>query len=150
MVQFRQKYYTQWDETDQLKRMKDSDILAQQKRKANMASDAADTFKSTISGALPGAAIGAATGLAAGATTIGKGHIFQGLAKAGKTAKNLGLVGAGIGAGVGLLKSLKNQAQQKKEREFYNDRLDYAQRHALRREKNDWRDNNLNREGYTY
>ena len=32
MVKFKQKVYTQWDQTDRLKQMKDSDILSEKKR----------------------------------------------------------------------------------------------------------------------
>ena len=32
MIKFKQKIYTQWDQTDQLKQMKDADILAEKKK----------------------------------------------------------------------------------------------------------------------
>ena len=40
--------------------------------------------------------------------------------------------------------------KKRKDRTFYNDRLEYAQRQARRREKKDWKENMTQREGYTY
>ena len=33
IIRLKRRMYTQWDETDNLKRMKDSDILAEEKKK---------------------------------------------------------------------------------------------------------------------
>ena len=60
MIKFKQKIYTQWDQTDQLKQMKDSDILAEKKRSntsLNM-----DTLKKTALGAGVGALAGGVIG----------------------------------------------------------------------------------------
>ena len=132
MIKFKQKIYTQWDQTDQLKQMKDSDILAEKKRSntsLNM-----DTLKKTALGAGVGALAGGVIG------GIRKSGTFAGGARTGA-------IIAGLGTG---LVSAINNRQQKKENNFYNDRLKYAQRQALRREKKDWKNNMTNRDGYTY
>lgn len=131
MIKFKQKEYTKWDETDQLKQMKDSDILAEKKKKN----------PSRISGALKGGAGGAILGGTLGAISgMKSGNILSGLSK-----------GAGIGSGIGALGGAVFIGNKKRaENEFYNDRLEYAKRHARRREKKDWKQNMTQREGYTY
>ena len=167
MIRFRQKIYTVYDETDSLKRMKDSDILAQEKKSENFGSQA-------VGGALGGAALGVGAGVglaagkiglnaakaaekgtkwAAGTSAIGKSATNLANGGVGNALKKIGSKGAALGvlgAGIGLAHTLIKQAPKRKEINQYNDRLDYAQRHALRREKADWANNNLNREGYTY
>ena len=54
--------------------------------------------------------------------------------------------GALIGAGIAYSKGRK----QAEENEFYNKRLQYAQKQALRREKKDWKTNMTQRDGYSY
>lgn len=132
MIKFRQKQYTQWDQTDQLKQMKDADILAEKKR----------SNTSLNLGTLKDTAIGAGTGALVGG-------VLGGL-KSGKTFKGGAKKGALLaGAATGIASMISNR-KQKKENEFYNDRLEYAQRQALRREKKDWKNNMTNRDGYTY
>jgi uncharacterized membrane protein YebE (DUF533 family) len=132
MIKFRQKTYTQWDQTDQLKQMKDADILAEKKR----------SNTSLNLGTLKDTAIGAGTGALVGG-------VLGGLKK-GKTFKGGAMKGALLaGAATGIASMIGNR-KQKKENEFYNDRLEYAQRQALRREKKDWKNNMTNRDGYTY
>ena len=131
MIKFRQKQYTQWDETDQLKKMRDSDILAEQKRKN----------PSRISGGLKGGAIGGTLGaIAGGIAGIKKGNIVGGMKKGAMAGTAIGGVTGGMFIG----------NKQRSENNFYNNRLEYAQRQALRREKKDWKNNMTNREGYTY
>ena len=55
-IYLKRKLYTQWDETDNLKRMKDSDILAEQKKKGP---GYGSVISSSVGGALAGAAVGA-------------------------------------------------------------------------------------------
>ena len=132
MIKFKQKVYTQWDQTDQLKQMKDSDILAEKKRSNTSLN--VDTLKKTALGAGVGALAGGVLG------GLKKGGTFAGGA-------NKGAILAGLGTG--LVSAIQNR-QQKKENNFYNDRLEYAQKQALRREKKDWKNNMTNRDGYTY
>ncbi len=132
MIKFRQKVYTQWDQTDQLKQMKDSDILAE--KKISNTSLNMSTLKNTALGAGTGALVGGVLG------GIRKGGTMMGGAKKGALL---------AGAAAGIASAIGNR-QQKKENNFYNDRLEYAQRQALRREKKDWKNNMTNREGYTY
>ena len=62
------------------------------------------------------------------------------------TAAAAAIGGAVLGAGIGYLKNRK----EAKENRFYNQRLEYAQRQAIRREKKDWKTNMTQREGYSY
>lgn len=137
----RRKNFSRWDETDNLKRMKDSDILAEKKRKTSF-------LAPTLRSATTGAAILGATGSVLGAVA-GKGtgnwasRRLNGFAGGAKTGAILGAVGGGLYA----------QAQRKKEAEdnaFYNKRLAYAQKQAKRREKADWKTNMTQRDGYSY
>lgn len=131
MIKFREKQYTVYDQTDQLKQMKDSDIIAQ-KKKSNWGLRG-QNLHDTAMGVGIGAGIGSVIG------TFGKKGIWKG-------GKYGAILGGTIAGGI----SLAQTRQQKKDNNFYNDRLDFAKRHALRRERADWRNNNLNREGYTY
>ena len=130
------KIFTQWDDTDNLKRMKDADILAAQKRPtANYGAMA----NGAITGTLGGAAIGSVLG---GFSRTG-GGIGKGMSIGGKRGA---ILGASIGAGINYLKG----RQAAKENNFYNSRLDYAKRQASRRERKDWVNNMTNRDGYSY
>jgi len=132
----RRKLFTRYDDTDNLKRMKDSDILAEQHKKP------ATTGTQVATGALAGAGLVGAGGLVRGFIK-GKGNR---LATAGKLGKRGAIIGAAIGTGAMLYK----RGKEKQENEFYNRRLDYAQRQALRREKADWKANMTQRDGYSY
>lgn len=129
--EFCESLYTRYDETDQVKRMKDSDILAERKR-SNGGLWAKDAARAGV-----GAGLGAAAG--AGLALLKRKNVV-------KAAK----LGAAAGGVLGGAASMASTSKQKSDNNFYNDRLDYAQRHALRRERSDWKNNNLNREGYTY
>lgn len=132
MIKFKEKIYTQWDQTDQLKQMKDSDILAEKKR-SNLSMNI-QTGKDMVLGAGVGAMVGGMRG------ALKKKGTFMGGSKKGA------LLGA---AATGIASALGNR-QQKKENQFFNDRLEYAQHQAARREKKDWKNNMTNRDGYTY
>lgn len=131
MIKFRQKQYTQWDDTDQIKQMKDADILAEKKKKN----------PSRLGGALKGGGVGSLIGATAGGLMgLKKGNVVGGLKKGAIAGGTIGAVGGGALIG----------NQERKENNFYNDRLEYAQRQALRREKKDWKQNMTQRDGYTY
>lgn len=134
MILFR-KYFTQWDETDQLKGMKDSDILAEKKRSTS-------SLGPMVGSGLVGASIGGITGAVSGAIS-GRGAR---IATAGKVAKKGAILGAGIGAATAYLRNKKKADENR----FYNQRLEYAQRQALRRERKDWKTNMTQRDGYSY
>lgn len=146
MIVLRKKTYSVYDETDNLKRMRDADILAEEKKKA-------PGFASTVlPKAAAGAAVGAAgLGLAGGAlkavSKSAAGARGAAFLKGGKTSA----IGGAI-AGAVLLggKALKDRSKEKEANQFYNDRLEYAQKRAKRREKNDWKQNMTQREGYSY
>ena len=138
----KRKSFTKWDETDNLKRMKDSDILAEQKKKQ-------PGYGSVMSGSLGGAAVGGIAGAAAGGLS-GLGKKGARIATAGARASKLGKLGAVGGALLVGGKALKERDDQARENNFYNKRLAYAQRQAIRREKKDWKSNMTQRDGYSY
>lgn len=127
----KRKAFTVYDETDNLKRMKDSDILAEKKKE-----------KPSLAPSVLAAGTGAAAGGLIGA---GIGAVKKG-AKAGKWGK----AGAIVGASVMAVNALKKRSKEKQDNQFYNDRLEYAQRQAIRRERKDWKSNMTQREGYSY
>ena len=140
MIILRRKLYTVYDDTDNLKRMKDSDILAEKPRKASI------TPGMVAGSAVSGVAAGAAGGALIGAFTRNRkpgSSVFKKMGRGGKKGAILG----GIAAG-GL--ALMNRNKQSKENQFYNDRLEYAKRHALRRERADWKQNMTQRQGYSF
>lgn len=135
----KRKLYTKYDDTDRLKQMKDSDILAEKKKKK-------PGYGKVVSAAVGGTLAG---GLAAGMVGGIRGAIKPGhtmLRGAGKWGK-IGAIGAGTLAG---LIALREREKEEKDNSFYNKRLEYAQRQAERREKKDWKSNMTQREGYTY
>lgn len=137
MIIFRQKEYAMYDQTDRLKQMKDSDILAEQKRPTS-ASDNTSLAKAALAG-------GTIAGIGAG---VMNGRVF----KTGAGIKGA-IAGAGLAAGYNIYKNMtrsKEEKQRYKDNEFYNRRLEYAQRQARRREAADWKNNMVNRTGYTY
>lgn len=127
----KRKIFTKYDETDNLKRMKDSDILAEEKKKS-------PGYGSVLRDAALGATAGAALGGIIG--TSKKGSTFGGGAKKGAILGGLIMGAAG----------LRKKNKEDEERDFYNRRLEYAQRHAKRRERMDWKANMTQRDGYSY
>jgi len=140
----KRKLYTIWDETDNIKRMKDSDILAEKKRPTTNYGNIAIN-----------AGVGAAAGLGAGAVIGGVkgafrknaggffGRIGRGMSGGAKTGVVLGgLIAGGIAHHRG--------RKQAEENRIYNNRLAYAKAQALRRERKDWVTNMTQRDGYSY
>jgi len=140
-IYLKRKLYTQWDETDNLKRMKDSDILAEQKKKGP---GYGSVLSSTAGGALAGATVGAAAlGIKHGIKNKSMAGFANGLKKGGK-------YGALVGGTIMAAGALRRKGKADRENKFYNNRLEYAQRQALRREHADWHSNMTQREGYSY
>ena len=127
----KRKTFSKYDETDALKRMKDSDILAEERKKS-------PGYGSILRDSLLGAAGGAALGGTIGAV------------RKGGTLKKGATTGAILGGLVMGAAGIKKRNKEKEEQEFYNRRLDYAKRHARRRERIDWRANMTQRDGYSY
>jgi len=145
MIIFRENLYTQWDDTDELKRAKDSDILAEEEKKPSIG--AGEVASRAATGAAAGLAIGGTLGLTRGGI---KGIKTKTWAPVGKHLKR-GLIGGALVGGTILAgKALKKRNEQKEEAEFYNKRLRYAKNQALRREKKDWKANMTMRDGYSY
>jgi hypothetical protein len=167
-----EKSFTKYDQTDQLKGMTDADILAEQKRPTssmNLGKSAVGAGAGAIAGGLigkklgaggTGAAIGAAAGGLAGMdgqtrekTGIGTalGSVAGGLLsmKAGRGFKSGALVGGALGGTAGMMTGIASGHKQNSENQFFNDRLEYAQSKAKKRERADWKNNMNNREGYT-
>ena len=134
----KRKTFTKYDDTDNLKRMKDSDILAEKKRQPETTNS--HLAAAGLAGGLAGGAIGAVGKFAAKSS---KGQRWKMAGKGGK-------YGALIGAGIGLATMASKRSQEKAENSWYNDRLEYAQRQARRREKADWKANMTQRDGYSY
>lgn len=127
----KRKTYSRYDETDNLKRMNDADILAE-KKKENPG------YRNVITKVATGAGIGALAGAAIGGLKKG-GSMTRGL----KTGAALGGIAMGIGA-------LNKRSKEQDDVDFYNRRLSYAQRQAKRREAKDWKANMTQREGYSF
>ena len=128
---------TKYDRTDKFKAMKDSDILAEKKR-----SNVKSYIGAAKSGGI-GAAIGSGVGAVLGATKFGKKLGISSIKKGAA----LGAAGGGLlGGGTSLALSHKERQQNR----FVNRRLEEAKRQAIRRESKDWKNNAVNREGYTY
>lgn len=135
----KRKLFTRWDDTDRLKQMRDSDILAEKKKKAPGYGQVA---AAAGAGVVAGGVVGGLTGGITGAVRR-NGSILKGAGRMGK----LGMLAGGAIAG-GL--AMRQRSKAAKDNKFYNDRLEYAQRQAKRREKKDWKENMTQREGYTY
>lgn len=135
----KRKLFTRWDDTDRLKEMKDSDILAEEKKKAPGFGQVASA---AAAGAIGAGVVGGLAGGVGGALKKG-GSMLSGARRMGK----FGLVAGGLLAG-GL--ALHKRNKDAKDNSFYNNRLKYAQHQAKRREKKDWKHNMTQREGYTY
>lgn len=137
----KRKTFTRWDDTDNLKRMKDSDILAEKRRRVH---DYGKIARDTAVGAAAGLVSGAALGTIAGAG--GNTWLQQranGLVKGAR-------YGATIGTGIGLSRAIINDQKNADDAVFFNRRLAYAQRQARRRERRDWKTNMTQRDGYSY
>ena len=142
MIQFKEKQYSNqlnydYGETDSLRQMKDSDILSQQK-KTNSGLNGEVAKNALIAGA-------AGVGLGKLGSVVG-GRVGKTASAIGKFSGKRGLVAGAVAAGL----TLASQKKQRKQNEFYNDRLDYAKRQAVKRERADFRNNMTFREGYTY
>lgn len=146
MYILRRKLYTLYDDTDALKRMKDSDILAEEKRKNPGYGESA---LSAAMGAGVGAGIGATlnSGIKAWGT---KGTEKSAIEAAKKGFKSGGKVGALVGGTIAGLSALNKRRGQISDNNTYNKRLSYAQKQAMRREKVDWKNNMTQRDGYSY
>lgn len=146
----KRKSFTFYDETDNLKRMKDSDILAQQKRPT---SDNSGALRSAAYGGTMGLAIGGLAGTVTGGMAMGKqgakatSSILSGMGRGLKGGARLGL---GMGAVIGIANHMRKNKSQLDENRQYNRRLEYAQRQARRRERADWKTNMTQRDGYSY
>lgn len=125
---------TRYDRTDRLKQMKDSDILAEKKRKNTR------SYLGAAKAGGIGAALGA--GLGAGVSLLTKGK-YGGV-------KNLAIAGGALGGALAGGGKLAAGHKEREENRFVNRRLKEAKRQALRREAKDWKNNAVNREGYTY
>jgi len=155
----KRKVFTKYDDTDNLKKAKDSDILAEKKKRPETSGTAIalGAAKGAVAGGLALGAIGAIKpGRVVPAGPAGKG-LRRSISRAGANISNIGQKaiksggrGALIGAAIGTGAMLYKRGKEKKENEFYNRRLEYAQRQAMRREKADWKANMTQRDGYSY
>ena len=137
----KRKTFTRYDDTDNLKRMKDSDILAEKKKRPE--TTGYHVAAAGLGGALAGGAIGSVVGVGKGTGSILKANRWAKVPKAGK-------VGALIGGGLAIAATASKRSKEKAENSWYNRRLEYAQRQAMRREKADWKANMTQRDGYSY
>ena len=127
-----EKGVTKYDRTDNIKRMKDSDILAEEE-KSN-----AGTYVKSGKSALVGSALGAALGAVAGSKS-GRAGIKKGAA-----------AGAAAGAILGGSAKLAGTHKEREQNRFVNRRLREAKKQARRRESRDWKDKSvIDRESYS-
>ena len=138
MIVFKEKQYTRWDDTDALKKMRDSDILAERKKSGTLG----DTATKMGLGAAVGGTVGSVIGGVAGLKKGGKGFI--------KGAKGGAIAGSLLAGGAAGTAAAIGNSKKQSDINFYNRRLEYAKRQAGRREKADWKSNMTQREGYTY
>jgi hypothetical protein len=146
----KRKTYTVWDETDNLKRMKDADILAEKKKKTT---DYGTVARNATIAGVAGAGLGIGAGAVKGLIKPGvnsAGRQLSRLSAMGSSAAKLGKIGATVGAIGAAASAYKKASEKAAENNFYNQRLDYAKRQALRRERKDWRTNMTQRDGYSY
>lgn len=139
------------DESDNLKRMRDSDILAAPKRRNR------GWFGRIVGNTVRNAGIGAAVGAGLNlASSMIKGYRGGGgFNGALKNVNMAGLVkgaklGAGLGGAYGAYQQVNRENQASNQNSMYNARLGYAKRQAARRERADWKNNMTQREGYSY
>lgn len=142
----KRKIFTKFDDTDRLKQMKDSDILAEKRKKAPGYGQA---LGAAAGGVAVGGGIGALAGGISGGVAAKKGFLNK-AAGALKGAKGMGKTGMLIGGAIAGGVALHKRSKQARDNQFYNDRLEYAQRQAQRRERKDWKQNMTQREDYTY
>lgn len=149
VYKLKRKNYTVWDDTDNLKRMKDADILAEKKK--------TNSYAPIVKQAATGAAAGLGAGVVLGATkglfkpgVNAAGRQVSRLSAMGRGAAKFGKAGAMIGGLTAGVMAYNKGSKQAKDNEFYNQRLEYAKRQALRRERADWKTNMTQREGYSY
>lgn len=146
------KTFTYYDDVDNLKRMKDSDILAEKKRNSSIVNG--DVVRNTVVGAAGVGAAGALTGGILGSftprpATAAKG--FRGLPNAIGRGMSKGVKrGALIGAGIAAAATMARNRKQANENAKYNKNLKYAQGQAKRRFDKDWKTNMTQRDGYSF
>jgi len=133
-IKTRQRLFTKYDDTDDLKRMTDADILATPKQITHTASR-------SLNAGLGGSVIGALLASILSAKKNG----FD-LNKLGDSAKKGAIIGSLVGLGKGVLDTRK----EREDADWFNRRLRYAKYQARRREAKDWRENIGGRERYTY
>lgn len=138
MKVIRYKTFSKYDSTDRIKKMKDSDILAEDYKKTPGVS-VKEVSRDLISGAVIGALAGKINELS--------GNKIKGLGTDWRESARKGILAAGA---YDLAKDIYRKHRDGEKVEFYNKRLREAKKNAKRREESDWKNNTLNREGYTY
>jgi len=134
-----QRNFTKYDDSDEIKRLSDSDILAA-KKKSNLSS-----YVKAARDLITSGAIGAVSGTAL--TMI----LSKKLGISVKEAAKVGaLVGSTSGAAIGTVRSLKKSEEERESNRRYNKRLDEAKYQADRREKKDWQNQLTGRDNYSY
>lgn len=134
--------YRDYDETDELKRMRDSDILDAQYKQPET------SYRKIIGDGIGGALLGTTAGFVLDRINNSKnGGKFFDMSTMNKTGmKNAALLGTVGGLGLGIHK----RRREARKHDFYNTRLRYAKARARRREKADFDANMNKRDGYSY
>ena len=132
------KTFSKYDETDRIKRMKDSDILAEDYKKTPGVSTK-EVSRDLLAGAILGAVVGKVNKLSGNKLNLSSTDWRDSAKK--------GILAAGA---YDVLKDMYRKHKDGDKVEFYNKRLKQAKKNAKRREESDWLNNTLNREGYTY
>lgn len=138
-------------DSDDLKRMKDSEILAEEEKQTP--GYGKTVGKAAKYGLGIGAAAAGAGALAAGAGALKDGYSLtsgQTWKSIGRKAGKWGGIALAAGTAIGAAKGLVERNREKQQVDKYNARLNYAQRRAARRERTDFKANMSNRDGYSY
>ena len=122
IIRLKRRMYTQWDETDNLKRMRDSDILAEKQRQTtDYGAIARGAAAGTVAAGTAGAVFGAGKGVF-NPGSVGAASRVSGLGKGISKYGKLGMAGGAlIGAGIAYSKGRKQAEENERLKHMVED-----------------------------